>query len=57
MGHGRDDTVGPIGLAQASRAALAALGCRVQWHEYAIPHSVSEDEIRDLARFLGEALR
>jgi len=57
MGHGRDDTVIPIGLAQASQAALVALGCRVQWHEYAIPHSVSEDEIRDLAGFLGEALR
>ena len=57
MAHGRDDTVVPIDRAQASRDALAALGCRVQWHEYAIPHSVSEDEIRDLARFLGEALK
>ena len=57
MAHGRDDTVIPIDLARASRDALTAVGCRVQWHEYAIPHSVSEDEIRDLARFLGEALK
>jgi phospholipase/carboxylesterase len=57
MAHGRDDTVVPIDLAEASRDALTALGCRVQWHEYAIPHSLSEDEIRDLARFLDEALR
>jgi phospholipase/carboxylesterase len=56
MAHGRDDTVVPIDRAQASRAALTALGCRVQWHEYAIPHSVCEEEIRDLARFLSEAL-
>lgn len=57
MAHGLDDTVVPIDRAQASRDALAALGCRVQWHEYAIPHSVSEDEIRALARFLAEALK
>jgi phospholipase/carboxylesterase len=57
MAHGRDDTVIPIGRAQASRKALEALGFRVQWHEYAIPHSVSEEEIRDLARFLSEALK
>jgi len=57
MAHGRDDTVIPVDRAQASRDALVGLGCRVQWHEYAIPHSVSEDEMRDLARFLGEALK
>jgi phospholipase/carboxylesterase len=57
MAHGRDDTVVPADRAHASRELLTGLGCRVQWHEYAIPHSVSEDEIRDLARFLGEALK
>ena len=57
MAHGRDDTVVPIDRAEASRDALTALGCRVKWHEYAIPHSVCEEEIRDLARFLDEALR
>jgi phospholipase/carboxylesterase len=56
MAHGRDDTVIPIDRGQASRLVLAGLGCRVQWHEYAIPHSVSEEEIRDLALFLSEAL-
>ncbi len=57
MAHGRDDTVVPIDRAQASREALSALGCRSQWHEYAIPHSVCEEEIRDLARFLSEELK
>jgi phospholipase/carboxylesterase len=57
MAHGRDDTVVPIDRAEASREALTALGCRVQWHEYAIPHSVCEEEIRDLTQFLGEALK
>jgi phospholipase/carboxylesterase len=57
MAHGRDDTVVPFDRAEASRDALTALGCRVQWREYAIPHSVCEEEIRDLARFLDEALK
>jgi phospholipase/carboxylesterase len=57
MAHGHDDNVIPIGRAESSRAALVALGFRVQWHEYAIPHSVSAEEIRDLAAFLGEALK
>jgi phospholipase/carboxylesterase len=57
MAHGRDDTVIPIDRGRASREALEALGCRVQWHEYAMPHSVSEEELRDLARFLSDALK
>ena len=57
MAHGSDDTVIPLARAQASRDALGALGCRVQWHEYAMPHSVCEDEVRDLAQFLTEALK
>jgi phospholipase/carboxylesterase len=57
MAHGRDDTVVPINRAEASRDELTRLGCRVQWHEYAIPHSVSHEEIQDLARFLREALK
>jgi len=57
MAHGRDDTVVPIDRAEASRDTLAALGCRVQWHEYAMPHSVSEEELRDLTQFLHEALK
>lgn len=57
MAHGRDDTVIPIDRARSSRDVLLGLGCYVQWHEYAIPHSVSEEEIRELARFLSEALK
>jgi phospholipase/carboxylesterase len=57
MAHGRDDSVIPRARGQASRDTLMALGCRVQWHEYAIPHSVCEDEIRDLAQFLTVALK
>jgi phospholipase/carboxylesterase len=57
MAHGTDDSVVPLGRGRASRDALVAMGYRVQWHEYAIPHSVSHEEVEDLARFLGEALK
>jgi phospholipase/carboxylesterase len=57
MAHGQEDTVIPIDRARASRDALVGVGCGVQWHEYAIPHSVSEDEMRALAHFLGETFK
>ena len=57
MGHGRQDTVIPLERARASHQALEKLGCRVQWHEYAIPHSVNQLEMQDLSAFLREALK
>jgi phospholipase/carboxylesterase len=57
MGHGREDAVVPVALGRTSRDALMDLGYSVQWHEYAIPHSLSQDEIQDLARFLSEAIK
>jgi len=57
MAHGTQDGLIPVQVARTSRQALAALGCSVQWHEYAMAHSVCEDELRDLARFLSEALK
>jgi phospholipase/carboxylesterase len=32
------------------------LGYRVEWHEYPMPHSVSLEEIRDIAAWLGAVL-
>jgi phospholipase/carboxylesterase len=57
MGHGRQDTMIPLTRAQASRDALVALGVHVQWHEYVMAHSVDQDELADIARFLSEALK
>ena len=56
LAHGRMDTVIPIGRAIASRDALVALGHPVEWHEYAMPHSVCPDEIADLERWLLRVL-
>jgi phospholipase/carboxylesterase len=52
LAHGTVDPVIPIARARQSRDALAALGHPVEWHEYAMPHSVSPAEIADLNRWL-----
>jgi phospholipase/carboxylesterase len=56
MAHGTSDPVVPMARGAASRDALQAMGYSVEWHEYAMPHSVCEDEIRDIARFLKRVL-
>ena len=52
MAHGRADPVIAIALARQSRDALIGLGHAVEWHEYAMPHSVCAEEIADLQRWL-----
>ncbi|HET7670967.1 MAG TPA: dienelactone hydrolase family protein [Burkholderiales bacterium] len=56
MAHGRFDDIIPIDRAQASRAALEKLGCKVEWHEYPMPHSVCPQEIADISAFLARVL-
>ncbi|OGS82286.1 MAG: carboxylesterase [Gallionellales bacterium GWA2_59_43] len=52
MAHGRSDTVVPYALGDASRKALQELECAVEWHEYAMPHSVCPEELLDIQRWL-----
>ncbi|MBX3643328.1 MAG: dienelactone hydrolase family protein [Rubrivivax sp.] len=56
MAHGREDPMVGIDRALASRDALRALGYNVEWHDYAMPHSVCMDEIVDLNRWLLQVL-
>lgn len=56
MAHGRVDPVIPLARASASRDALQALGCDVEWHEYAMPHSVCPQEVADLNRWMLRVL-
>jgi len=52
MAHGRSDPVVPFSSGAASRAALIKLGYTVEWHEYAMQHSVCEQELRDIEAWL-----
>jgi phospholipase/carboxylesterase len=56
MAHGRDDPMITLDRATASRDALRSLGYAVDWHQYAMPHSVCGEEIEDLNRWLLRVL-
>ncbi|HTN50674.1 MAG TPA: alpha/beta hydrolase [Burkholderiaceae bacterium] len=56
MAHGRADPVIPLARAVSSRDRLQAAGYPVEWHEYEMPHSLCEEEIRHIAAFLGRVL-
>ncbi len=55
MAHGTEDPVIPMKLAEISQQALRKRGYEVEWHTYPMPHSVSAEEVQDLAEFLARA--
>lgn len=56
MAHGRSDTVITLATAESARQALEAAGYPLEWHEYDMAHSVCEQEIDDIRRFLLRVL-
>jgi phospholipase/carboxylesterase len=56
MAHGTSDPIVPLARGIASRDALIAAGYQVEWYQYSMPHSVNEQEIRDIAAFLKRVL-
>jgi len=56
LAHGRADPVVPYQRGVATRDALKALGYEVEWHDYAMPHSVCAEEVADLNRWLLRVL-
>lgn len=56
MAHGTQDPVVPIARGRQSKGALEGLGYAVEWHEYAMPHSVCAEEVVDVERFLRRVL-
>ena len=54
MAHGRTDDIISLDRALASRLCLQETGFAVQWHEYAMAHSVCAEEINDIRLFLTE---
>jgi phospholipase/carboxylesterase len=55
MGHGTQDPIVPLQLAEASQRALRARGYDVEWHTWPMPHSVCAEEVEALAAFLSRA--
>lgn len=56
LGHGSYDEVLKIELGEHARDALLAAGHPVTWHRYAMAHSVCNQEVADIAAFLGRVL-
>ena len=56
MAHGTMDPMIELGRAEASRDALVAQGCTVQWKTYQMPHSVHPREVADIGHFLRTVL-
>ena len=52
IAHGTMDPMIELGRAEASRDALIAQGCTVQWKTYQMPHSVHPREVADIGHFL-----
>jgi phospholipase/carboxylesterase len=57
MVHGTEDQVLPYAMGERSRNLLVALDYDVEWHEYAMPHSVCLEEVQEIARWLRRVLR
>ncbi|CAN1500631.1 COG0400 Predicted esterase [Methylophilaceae bacterium] len=57
MAHGRADEIISLDRALASRLSLQEGGFSVQWHEYAMSHSVCAEEINDIGLFLTGLLQ
>ena len=56
MAHGVDDAVIPLSQAIASKNLLLREGYLVEWHEYAMAHTVSRKEIKDIRDWLLKIL-
>ena len=53
MAHGRSDPVIPYTLGAASKEMLLDVGYAVEWHDYAMQHSVCDAELRDIEDWLS----
>lgn len=56
MAHGKADPVIPYELGRASADGLLEQGYALEWHGYAMPHSVCPEEIRDIENWLNQKM-
>ena len=56
MAHGRQDPIIPHAAGQHAAAVLKTQGYPVVWHEYNMPHNVSNEEVRDIEAWLAQQL-
>lgn len=54
LAHGTKDPILPFALGQATCTLLTEAGYPVTWHSYPMPHSVCNEEIRDLSEWIKQ---
>jgi phospholipase/carboxylesterase len=56
LAHGTHDPLIPLARARHAHEVLTRLSYPVEWHEYPMPHSVCDAEIRDVGLWLARRL-
>ncbi|MEP7242878.1 MAG: dienelactone hydrolase family protein [Gammaproteobacteria bacterium] len=56
LAHGTQDPVVPLMLGQDTRSLLETNGYPVEWHDYAMPHSVCPEEIGHIGAWLRKVI-
>ena len=56
LGHGTQDPIVDVRRGMQARQLLEATGHPVEWHSYAMPHSVCPQEVADIAAWLRRVL-
>jgi phospholipase/carboxylesterase len=56
MAHGRSDPVVPYALGKASADELVRNKYTLEWHEYAMQHTVCMEEVRDIEQWLQQRM-
>lgn len=56
MAHGKMDNIVGYYLGKASHDRLLQLGCKVEWHDYPMEHSVCMEEIQDISHWITKTL-
>lgn len=56
IGHGSADPVVPVSMGRDLRARFEQLKLAVEYHEYPMPHSVSQEEIVHIGHWLARVL-
>ncbi len=56
IAHGSQDPVIAAALGEEASRQLLAAGYAVEWHSYSMPHSVSPQEVADIAAWLRRVL-
>jgi phospholipase/carboxylesterase len=56
MAHGQYDNVVPFDRAEASRDVLTGLGYGIEWHQYAMQHTLCLEEVHHISAWLKKVL-